>query len=420
MRIFNFFLIFLLAGGCSNGSKSVKSNIIDLESAVGTGSVEKLSSYAKDISYIALESNSESFIGNIRKVDFSNGIIYIQDEKGVIKLFSDKGKYLSTFNKKGRGSGEYINMATFRIEPMDGSINVIDEMGKVYKYDSDFNFVKLIPFVDEKIFFSGEGFHLLDNNRYLITKSSIQLTDPASGVTNEIILYDDSAKIHFKIGFVQKNDIHSHSEGGKVISLSYANFPYYISRFKNLFTLITPIKDTIYSLNNNGELSLRYTINYGKYSRPVDKDIFSFEKTILINNFIVFKPPLFESEDFIFFEFNMGSFCKNPIERVSRFGKSEFKYRETEEYAIFNKKTGKLTFLDLPEDGKRGMVEDIKNGPPFWPQFTGTNGEFISYMTALDFLALAEKPEAKPGIISEVAAKIKEDDNPVIIISYPK
>ncbi len=280
--------------------------------------------------------------------------------------------------------------------------------------------MKFTPSLDEKIFNSGDGFYLVGKDKFLVTNNTIQLADPASGVTNSVILFEDSAKIIFKISFIQKNDIHSQSKDGKVVSLSFASFPFNISRFDDSFTLITPVKDTIFGLNSDGELLVRYTINYGKYSRPVDKDIFTFDNNIVANNFIVYKPPLFESEDFIFFEFNMGSFCRNPFERVYRFGGIEFKSNETGEYAIFNKKTGKLTFLDLPEDGKRGMVEDIKNGPPFWPQFTGTNGEFISYITALDFLALAEKPEVKPGIITEVAAKLKEDDNPVIIISYPK
>lgn len=420
MRTFYVFLICLLAGGCINGSKGTKSNIIDLESAVGTGSIEKLSSYAKDIRYIALESNSESLIGNIRRVDFTNGIIYVQDEKGLVKLFSDEGKYLGTFNKKGRGSGEYVGMTSFQIDPADRSIYVLDQRGKIYKYDRDFNFVKVTPSLDEKNFNSGDGFYLVDKDRFLITNSSIKITDLASGVTNSVILYEDSAKIIFKTSFVQKNDIKSKSEGGKVVSLSFASFPYNISRFNNKFSLITPIKDTIFGLNSDGELSIRYTINYGKYSRPVDKDLFTFDKTIVANNFIVFKPPLFESKDFLFFEFNMGTFCRKPFERVYSYGSIEFKSTETGEYAVYNKKTGKLTFLDLPEEGKRGMVEDIRNGPPFWPKFMGTNGEFISYMTALDFLALTEKPGTKPGIITEIAAKLKEDDNPVIIISYPK
>lgn len=79
-------IIFTVISCGPNGASSGKGNI-DVESAVGKGRIVNLSEVATDIRYIPLETTAESVIGNVWNVKYSNGKIYISDNKYAISIF---------------------------------------------------------------------------------------------------------------------------------------------------------------------------------------------------------------------------------------------------------------------------------------------------------------------------------------------
>ncbi|PKO95479.1 MAG: hypothetical protein CVU12_09980, partial [Bacteroidetes bacterium HGW-Bacteroidetes-7] len=62
---------------------------------------------------------------------------------------------------------------------------------------------------------------------------------------------------------------------------------------------------------------------------------------------------------------------------------------------------------------------DIKGGFPFWPSYTGTSGVLISYRNALDVIIQAEN-NPDDVFVNELASKLTENDNPVIVIVTAK
>lgn len=120
------------------------------------------------------------------------------------------------------------------------------------------------------------------------------------------------------------------------------------------------------------------------------------------------------------FNFNLRALAPEPIERVSKgMDGKESVSKNTNVYAVFDKKKENLTFLNQPEKGKMGFREDIKGGFPFWPRFAGNRGELINFRNAIDIITLSEEnPENQ--FIGNLASVISENDNPVIIIVTPK
>ena len=93
--------------------------------------------------------------------------------------------------------------------------------------------------------------------------------------------------------------------------------------------------------------------------------------------------------------------------------------KNTNVYAIFDKRKGDLKFLNQPQKDKTGFKEDIIGGFPFWPRFTGNQGELINFRNAIDIIIEAEK-NPDDTFMNELASMLTENDNPVIIIVTPK
>lgn len=63
------------------------------------------------------------------------------------------------------------------------------------------------------------------------------------------------------------------------------------------------------------------------------------------------------------------------------------------------------------------MKDDIKGGPVFWPVFSTSKGELISYFNAVNLITMAEEEgENYPGI-SQITENLGENDNPIIVIA---
>ncbi|OFY43579.1 MAG: hypothetical protein A2X18_06470 [Bacteroidetes bacterium GWF2_40_14] len=71
----------LLVPACSwdNNKKAV--NIIDLEASVGSGKIVNIGDIVSDIRYIPLETSDSSLLGNVTKINYENGQIYVFDKK---------------------------------------------------------------------------------------------------------------------------------------------------------------------------------------------------------------------------------------------------------------------------------------------------------------------------------------------------
>ncbi len=96
---------------------------------------------------IKLETNSESLINEITKIEYHNNKIYIFDsygDKSVI-CFDENGKFKFKLKKVGRGPGEYVDFVDANINKNTGDIEILPLNGKnLLLYDSLGNFKQSI------------------------------------------------------------------------------------------------------------------------------------------------------------------------------------------------------------------------------------------------------------------------------------
>lgn len=159
MRYLFLFLFSLVLLSCSSGTdKGVMSSgytVIDVGSDVGKGRVVDLSEIASDITYIPLESKSDSFIGGVPVVFFENERIYVKSGRSFI-VFDKSGKYLFTFDRRGRGPEEYVRglpkiekrTGNFYAEHLKGGGNSVL---KIYSRDGHFKKEIAIPSVQNRL-----------------------------------------------------------------------------------------------------------------------------------------------------------------------------------------------------------------------------------------------------------------------------
>jgi hypothetical protein len=141
-------LILLMSASCSVGTKTA----FDLD----------LSKYVKEyyysdvfnsLTYIELETISESIISGIDQLLVDDSLIFILDKRQkAIFIFSDTGKFLNKINKIGKGEGEYITTTSFCICTAEKLIFVLDDMvQKINIYSYNGNFVRTIKLRNEDV-----------------------------------------------------------------------------------------------------------------------------------------------------------------------------------------------------------------------------------------------------------------------------
>jgi len=109
--------------------------------------------------------------------------------------------------------------------------------------------------------------------------------------------------------------------------------------------------------------------------------------------------------------FHLGSLSDKPYKMLSRSGREWIDYNSC---ALFNKEKEEFTFLDQPEINQIGFVDDIEGGPAIWPKYVSSDNYLISFIPAEEFIAHAEKHKVSANY-KEIAAKLQEADNPVLV-----
>jgi len=411
MKIKLLVITFVVCSGltsCSSGSKDDDSarKVIDIESSINTIQIKKLSEVAKGIEYIPLETNDSALLNNISKIAVENSKIYVSDNSNKLFVFNRSGKHLRTLNRKGRGPGEYVVLRNFVVDRATDNILILDFSGKVNIYDSLHNFVRSID--SPKM---GVNFTSFENfGDTLFAASHFVLADNAS---TEIVMLDSSSKIRDSIVFRPIDFISDNADVPLRI-----NHPV-IVKFNDDIRYFSVKGDTIFSLNCKLDKSIAYIFKQGKYREPyrLTYEDFISQKA----PFISISPYLIETESNLFLTMILRGQTKEPIVRTYNLPDGTVNESvRTDAYGIFRKSDGKFFVLAQPLKGVPGLSEDIKQGPPFWPKYSNSNQELISYKGSADIINYAVTNSESGSYINELASKLNENSNPVVIIAQTK
>lgn len=99
----------------------------------------KISNFVDSIQFIRLETTNQCIVGQISKLFFLDSIIMAVDSKaGTLLFFDNRGKYLHTFDKRGKGPGEYTRITCALYDSVRQQIVIFDgSMRKMLFYWPD-------------------------------------------------------------------------------------------------------------------------------------------------------------------------------------------------------------------------------------------------------------------------------------------
>jgi hypothetical protein len=125
IRNLNLVCICFIIFACS--SPNQKKGIIDLQKCLKEDTKVYLSEIASNIEYITLESNEQSYLGQISQIRFLKDKLVLVDSKtNSIHIFSNKGKHINKISSIGKGPKEYISIGWIDVSVKDSSIYLLD------------------------------------------------------------------------------------------------------------------------------------------------------------------------------------------------------------------------------------------------------------------------------------------------------
>lgn len=184
-------------------------------------------------------------------------------------------------------------------------------------------------------------------------------------------------------------------------------YPYIYLHDKSV-RLINGNNRYVLSISEELTVDTAFIINYGKYDVIHDNSTTKYTPN---SPYLWKKFDVYESNNYLFMIFHTGSLGSKTAKMISLNG-SEYIYPFS--CSIFNKNTGEFTFLDQPEINQLGFVDDIEGGPAIWPKYVSSDNYLISFIPAEEFIAHAEKHKVSANY-KEIAAKLQEADNPVLV-----
>lgn len=154
-------IIAIVVSSCGMNDNSMVSMKIlideDLEREV------KLSEIFCDFDIIKLETNENSMLSNIWKIEKDSGRVFCFDESlGKVFIFDSDGGFIGTTANKGKGPGETISCNDFSIDRCHNVLETLDNMTKkILSYDYDGHLIELKQGIPRS------GFEIMNTEEYL-------------------------------------------------------------------------------------------------------------------------------------------------------------------------------------------------------------------------------------------------------------
>ena len=387
---FSFLSIFLLLIISCQGTSDNSISELKFEDAVENNRDILLSNYATDIEYILLETTSESIMdGNQSDFMIFDSNIYIASQKErCVYSFDSEGNYLGTFKREGNGPEEYSALFDFAFEnDGNGGIAVLGQK-EVKRYTFDGKWVGKISIEAlgansySRLFYLGKGVFAVKGN--FVNESENY---------DKLILFD-----------LQGNEIKSARIGAPLVAqLGEFKIVYHskMDQFSNSFNVLNISSDTIFSYDFDLNMRPAFRLDCGKYEQKLKSDdftqklIFGDYYSSVSNDNLLIMSFSYPKDDF--------ANLRNKNTKVAR------------SYAcFFYDKSTRKTYIPKFDTkyGLQGMTNDIDGGAPFLPEFS-VGKCMYAFVDAIDFMDYAEISQSEQ--MNEVASKLTEESNPVIV-----
>jgi len=403
-------LLYLFPTGSCNKKEALPINVIPVARTIGEYHILNLSDYAIDIKYIPLETNDNVLLGGITQIVYENENILICDRLPPnCYLFNNNGMFCRNIGQLGQGPEDYLSISNLSI--FENLICLFDKT-KLLIFDTAGNLIERNRVRSDEI---QEIYSLhsawcqmihLKKDTYIMNGTTMFGTYPTAMLferdQSELELikeYPNYITIDKVRGFLSPYEL----------GIMY--------RFNDEVRIWKIINDTIFTIGRDTEIKDAFIFDFGKYKTTlayIERKEGANDRDYR-NNFIT-PLTICESLNHLFIRFDFGYQTPEPIEMIGR----QYNYFQTYVHCVFDKRTGKLTLMLQPVKGKFGFNNDIDGGPVIWPLYISSENELVSVINPEEFMeyyAINKNPSAE---LTELANKLKLDDNPIVIIAKLK
>lgn len=371
---------------CACSQKTEESNVIDIGNAYDNRKPVMASDYFSSIEYIPLETSKESLIDDVSKV-----IAVVADDRIIVRsygtsrinAFDYSGRILEFNAKEGRAKDEFhgvLDILAYKDE-----LYVVQQ-NKILIYDKNGNHRETIdtgtcdfffntPFIIEERLFGILGDDIAQKQLCI---------DRIDGTGKRI--YGDPVVSYTVEGSKQRYI----NRNGMNLPLPRRMPGFICNENEEVFLIIG---ESIYTISKETfQKSGEYHIDYGKYVDELARKrvLFLLETPKFLMTTILFSKQRFDSP---------AGYIMPPF--------------------VYDYATGKTRILPYNEEFKRnGFVNDVNDDELiFLPKMCRGN-KMYELIDAINFIDMAEK--SKSGKIKEVASKLTEESNPVLVVGTLK
>ena len=343
-----------------------------------------LKDIAQEVEYIRLETNDKCLIGGAGHLIAADADNIIVVDKAFSR-FSRDGKFRNSISGRGKGPGEFVEIAGFDLDTNGGSFYVFDRLGKVMEFNLNGHLIH-----DQRVS-SGLYATLFDQDLVLNLYSSrlVNLSNGFRVVIND--LKGNPIRQLLKVDQETMNSLNY---------LSVQNTRCY--NYRDSTTIWEGLCDTVYRISKDFRVTPRFYLDLGKDRLPR-----------------VFKLTP-NSPDY-----------RHEIDKYTMpmkfFETDRYLYLETSvkgqpKLLICNKDLGSCTTLP----GESQIINDFDGGPDFWPMGITSEGKMFMLFNVI---ALKEywKPNTEntlkyPERQKEFIRMLEQcnvNDNPIIMVVTP-
>ena len=394
--------LFMQGCGGSNNGAELGIPVIDVEQALDNEQEVMLSKYFSKIEYVPLETTQEALVTDVSMVEIYPGDdrVYVRNVNRLgaadFLSFDYTGKNLKFNAISGRAKGEYTN--GFALLPGEDCLYMVDQLS-IIKYDKDGNYQSSFPVEDGSGMFIGMNIALLNGELvYLHSEMNNQLTE------EENLIYikdgDGNKRAVLSLGKVEYITRMKDVGNGPVPVVSPRYNPQVCWNGDKAF--LFGYTDTIFSINQkDGALVKEYLSSFGKYRKDDDEGV-------------NIRMRFYDTPKFIFYQVIIPPTVIPNLDP-----------KERTVFCLYDKATGegvKLPFyeeyaVDKQSYRGRGFQNDLDGGMIFLPSKIRGN-KMYQLVNAYKFIEYAESTGSKA--MQEVAAKLNEESNPVLVIATLK
>ncbi len=394
--------LFLLS--CGDTSKKISENnsvlsgplklpyIFDIERSLKKDEPILLSNIGKELEYIPLETNPNSLMGQILRIQFTSDFIFVAayPSKGLLQ-FDRNGKFIKQIGSQGRGPGEYIGGSMFCIDEKSEKIFIMSCWSncEILEYNFNGEYIKSYnqPYeVDDFLVYDTIGFVFKIADYYPPAANVTPGAIDHSFLENNLIITDFTSNQLLKI---KRYFIRNSNLGGNAPAFYFLNNKLHYQQFG---------VDTLYILNNN-KLNPYIVFDLGK--KKMDPNlVFTQSNFDDVNKKIendLWIRTIVENKNNLFVKLNLG-------------------LSDSSKYCIYNTQTSQTTM----QKGV-GIKNDLDEGPDFWPKYVFKDSILVDYIDANKFVTMIHDMKFKKlknmnASQNERLISLTETSNPILMI----